>query len=134
MPLRADYADGHFGGRERDHGQRQDRRDGESRRPTRAAAGRLPPGQVLRPFRPARRMRRVVLADQRLGVGVGADDPGDRADVTARVEATAVRGEVVALDGADQSFADAGARADVRDGQPGPAPRSGQGLADAHTR
>ena len=76
-------------------------------------------------------MRRVILTDQCLRIG--ADDRGDRADVTARVEVTAARREVVVLYGPDQAFTDTGARTDVRDGQPGLASRSGERLTDAHT-
>ena len=122
-PLRADHAGDHLGGREPNHGQRQDHPRWRVPPPNPDADGPRPPDRSSslsgRPASCAASYWRISASR------VGADDRGDRADVTAHEEVAAARGEVVVLDGADQSFADTGARADVRDGQPGLAPRPG---------
>jgi len=90
--------------------------------PARASrrTGRLPLEQFLQSDRAAGGVCRVVLADQRLRVG--AHGRGDRTDVAARVEVATAGAELILLDGVDQALPDAGARADLRDGQPRPLP------------
>jgi hypothetical protein len=73
---------------------------------------------------------RVVLLDQRLGVG--AYHLGDGADVPPRVEVAAALGVVVFLDLPDDRFPDAGLQADLGYGQVGLAPRLRQGFTDRH--
>src|SRR5215469_4861147 len=77
-----------------------------------------------------RTMGRVVLLDQRLGIG--PDDPRDRADMPAGVEVATARRVVIVLDVIDQGLPDPGPLADLGDGKAGPATRLRQGLADAH--
>ena len=66
------------------------------------------------------------------GTRVGAHDPGDAADVTARVEIAAALGEVILFDAPDDRFPDPGLLADLTDGEAGVASRFGQGFTDAH--
>src|SRR5208283_5513837 len=104
-----------------------------------AEAGRAPLADLDRPRRledvrgpdrPGRPVLGVVLADQR--DRVGADDGRDAADVPARVEVAAARGEVVLLDVPDDRFPDPGFPAHLGDGETGLTARVRQGFADAH--
>src|SRR5216683_1280872 len=75
-------------------------------------------------------MLRVVLPDQRLGVG--SDRPRDAPDMAARVEITAARGEVTPLDAADDRLPDPSPLADLGNGETGLATSFRQGVTDAH--
>ncbi len=63
---------------------------------------------------------------------IGADDLGDRPDVTASVEVTAAGGIVVAFDVPDDRRANASAFADLGDAEPGVAARFRERTADTH--
>src|SRR5262249_29697433 len=106
------------------------RRPGGRLRPARSSYRRDWLREGVLQLRVRRAMGRVVLLDQRLGIG--PDDPRDRPDVPAGVEVTAARRVVIALDVLDQGLPDPGPLADLGDGKAGPAARLRQGLADAH--
>jgi hypothetical protein len=75
-------------------------------------------------------MRGVVFVDQRLGIG--PDHARDAADVATGIEVAAAGGEVIMLDAPDDRLPDAGALADLRNGETGLAAGLHQGITDAH--
>jgi len=80
------------------------------------------PADQHRPLRPQklsrrqfrRRMRRLVLADQRLRIG--ADGPGDGTNVPAGIEVTTAVARVTTLNAADDRFPDPGSLPDLGHG------------------
>jgi hypothetical protein len=77
-----------------------------------------------------RTVDRVILADQRLGVG--ADGLGDATDIPPGVKVTTTCRVVLALDPRDDRFPDAGPLADLSDGQASPPARFRQRFSDPH--
>lgn len=75
-------------------------------------------------------MRVVVLLDQRSRID--PDNLGHASDMTARVEVTAARREIVVLNPADDRFPDPRPLAHLRNAQTGVPSGPCQGIADTH--